>query len=252
MMVLRESRWSRDCRYTSKFNIYIIIAFVPSSVLDTTLCHRQICRELKFPPFWERHYLQYPRLNSGATRQVAPIVFHDLRFTEPKSVSTARRWKTTRFTFAPNKYVYCLPEGARTRYNRLRNDPVVQLLRFTTQIRAKASMYLDRNRRMYQCTSACVNLYTTDARGISDIFFPLYLSLFLLCYFPVSRSFFRIRQVSIFASRIALRHTLLMWYFTVFAQYICTYVSQFFMRIFFSNNTTIDYQSVAIYLQLII
>jgi len=251
MTVLRGSRWSGDCRYTSKFNIYIIIAFVSGSVLDTTLCHRQICRELKFPPFWERHYLQYPRLDSGATRQVAPIVFHDLRFTEPKSVSTARRWKTTRFTFAPNKYVYCLPEGARTRYNRLRNDPVVQLLRFTTKIRAKASS-VPRQKPVSTYIDAWIYMPLTLAA--LAIFFPpsLSLSSFLLPHFPPSRSFFRTRRVSIFTSRIALRHTLLVWYFTVFAQYICTRVSQFFLRIFFSSNTTIDYQSIAIYLQLII
>lgn len=174
MTVLRGSRWSGDCRYTSKFNIYIIIAFVPGSVLDTTLCHRQICRELKFPPFWERHYLQYPRLDSGATRQVAPIVFHDLRFTEPKSVSTARRWKTTRFTFVPNKYVYCLPEGARTRYNRLRNDPVVQLLRFTTKIRAKASS-VPRQKPVSTYIDAWIYMPLTLA-ALAIFFPPLYLS----------------------------------------------------------------------------
>jgi len=78
----------------SKFNIYIVMARVRSPTrYSIRLCHRRISRELKFPPFrLFALFTQYPRLNPGATRQVAPIVCHDLRFTAAKrrAVRSAR------------------------------------------------------------------------------------------------------------------------------------------------------------------
>lgn len=127
MTVPRRSRWSRDCRYTSKFNIYIIIAFVPGSVLDTTLCHRQICRELKFPPFLREALFAISQIgfrrHSASRADCFPrfAIYRAKKRIHLHIDEKPRARARARFTFAPNKYVYCLPEGAYARYNRLGN-----------------------------------------------------------------------------------------------------------------------------------
>jgi len=138
----------------SKFNIYIVMARAHSPTrYSIRVCHRQISRGLKFPPSrLFALFTQYPRLDSGATRRVAPIVCRDLRFTEPNACHSLH--SLLRPPHQINTFTASLFTGAHTYtvYNRLRNDPVAQppCFMIMCKMHVKASVILDKNRHKHR------------------------------------------------------------------------------------------------------
>lgn len=142
MTVLRGSRPSR-------LSIYIEIQYLYSvrAQYSIRFCHRQICRELKFPPFRGIicNILDWIPAPFGKSRRLFST---NLRFTEPKTCLHIGKMRTPHPHHQINTFS-CEPvyRDARARYNRLHNDLVVQPSHFTTmcKMRVKASMILDKN-----------------------------------------------------------------------------------------------------------